>query len=98
MRQFEFVSLKALRLVCRRLRVIFMCTDKKKKQPGLSPKLTRKGNTSTGRAYLTMKKLNHTQNGFKVKLYRLRNQIKKRSALRIQAESEEKTPKKEAWV
>ena len=58
------------------------------------PNQLENGNTSTGRAYLTMKKLNHTRNGLKVILQRLRNPIKKRSALRIQAESVEETPKK----
>ncbi len=63
------------------------------------PNQLENGNTSTGRAYLTMKKLNHTQNGLKVTLQRLRNPIKKmKKPLRIQAENVEETPKKEAWV
>ncbi len=52
-----------------------------------------------GPGLLNYEKLNHTQNELKVKLQRLRNPIKKiRSALRIQAESVDETPKKEAWV
>lgn len=69
-----------------------------KKKPGLSPTNSTR-NTSTGRAHLTMKKLNHTQNGLKVYTTTFAKPRKKiRSALRIQAESEVGTPKKEAWV